>query len=304
MVNLCDIPYEVIEEYIIANLDLSGIGKIILTEKRFSTKAAKFYKNIMNNSPFLREYMENYNIFDILVNSSIDVRTFNSLVIDNKFLEIKFNYTIYQNPNDTITILSIIKTRHPEYNVEMTNNLIDFMDQVFNATYNIKSLKFSKNFAKILHETSWEKINIKIYDIYEIYILFLSNNKKLFKTKISSSKTIESYHCNTIKTIDTTISFFINLIDYEYKIEIKIILTYEMFKYIYYVISSNKYSLKLNNSYFKAMILEKIDYFQNAIEEYYEYPRHPRDPRRLPDYFMKLVIDELKILEKYIKSKK
>jgi len=304
--SICDIPYEVINEYIVPNFlfkDVRNFNKI----NNFETH--DMIDVILKKDPVLHKFAQNFeiNIYDTVKNSSIRMSTFDEMIsnfrndkkIDNiiNFNMDKLNKNKIKN---TIIILKLFKTYSNTLNstnssndsaIILSQNLVKYMSDSFvllNKTFKEISCK---EFNEVLEKIWWENISIDLYDFFE-KCQFSTFKPRSYALK---SNIEENLINNTLfqfenLTLLSSINLFMKLVVEFKEIRTKLYVIYELYRYLNYTEENNK-SITCHSKD-KLKIAAKIKAQEFMYQLQYEYTTE------LPKYLKILVEKEL---SEYIK---
>ena len=302
--SICDIPYEVMNEYIVPNFlfkDVRNFNKINNFE------AHDMIDVFLKKDLVLHKFAENFeiNIYDTVKNSSIRMSTFDEMIsnfrndkkIDNiiNFNMDKLNKNKIKN---TIIILKLFKTYSNSTNssndsaIILSQNLVRYMSDSFvllNKTFNDISCK---EFNEVLEKNWWENIGIDLYDFFEKcqFSTFKPRSYDL-KSNIEENLIINNTQQQFENlTLLSSINLFMKLVVEFKEIRTKLYVIYELYRYLNYTEENNK-SIT-GHSKDKLKIAAKIKAQEFMYQLQYEYTTE------LPKYLKILVEKEL---SEYIK---
>ena len=302
--SICDIPYEVMNEYIVPNFlfkDVRNFNKINNFE------AHDMIDVFLKKDLVLHKFAENFeiNIYDTVKNSSIRMSTFDEMIsnfrndkkIDNiiNFNMDKLNKNKIKN---TIIILKLFKTYSNSTNssndsaIILSQNLVRYMSDSFvllNKTFNDISCK---EFNEVLEKNWWENIGIDLYDFFEKcqFSTFKPRSYDL-KSNIEENLIINNTQQQFENlTLLSSINLFMKLVVEFKEIRTKLYVIYELYRYLNYTEENNK-SIT-GHSKDKLKIAAKIKAQEFMYQLQYEYTTE------LPKYLTILVEKEL---SEYIK---
>lgn len=305
--SICDIPYEVMNEYIVPNFlfkDVRNFNKI----NNFETH--DMIDVILKKDPVLHKFAENFeiNIYDTVKNSSIRMSTFDEMIsnfrndkkIDNiiNFNMDKLNKNKIKN---TIIILKLFKTYSNSTNstnssndsaIILSQNLVRYMSDSFvllNKTFKDISCK---EFNEVLEKNWWENIGIDLYDFFEKcqFSTFKPRSYNL-KSNIEENLIINNTHQQfENSTLLSSINLFMRLVVEFKEIRTKLYVIYELYRYLNFT-DENDNSITVHSKD-KLKIAAKIKAQEFMYQLQYEYTTE------LPKYLTILVEKEL---SEYIK---
>jgi len=302
--SICDIPYEVMNEYIVPNFlfkDVRNFNKINNFE------AHDMIDVFLKKDLVLHKFAENFeiNIYDTVKNSSIRMSTFDEMIsnfrndkkIDNiiNFNMDKLNKNKIKN---TIIILKLFKTYSNSTNssndsaIILSQNLVRYMSDSFvllNKTFNDISCK---EFNEVLEKNWWENIGIDLYDFFEKcqFSTFKPRSYDL-KSNIEENLIINNTQQQFENlTLLSSINLFMKLVVEFKEIRTKLYVIYELYRYLNYTEENNK-SITCHSKD-KLKIAAKIKAQEFMYQLQYEYTTE------LPKYLTILVEKEL---SEYIK---
>lgn len=302
--SICDIPYEVMNEYIVPNFlfkDVRNFNKINNFE------AHDMIDVILKKDLVLHKFAQNFeiNIYDTVKNSSIRMSTFDEMISnfrnDKKIVNI-INFNMDKlNKNkikNTIIILKLFKTYSNSTNssndsaIILSQNLVKYMSDSFvllNKTFNDISCK---EFNEVLEKNWWENIGIDLYDFFEKcqFSTFKPRSYNL-KSNIEENLIINNTHQQfENSTLLSSINLFMRLVVEFKEIRTKLYVIYELYRYLNYT-DENDNSIKVHSKD-KLKIAAKIKAQEFMYQLQYEYTTE------LPKYLTILVEKEL---SEYIK---
>lgn len=302
--SICDIPYEVMNEYIVPNFlfkDVRNFNKINNFE------AHDMIDVFLKKDLVLHKFAENFeiNIYDTVKNSSIRMSTFDEMIsnlrndkkIDNiiNFNMDKLNKNKIKN---TIIILKLFKTYSNSTNssndsaIILSQNLVRYMSDSFvllNKTFNDISCK---EFNEVLEKNSWENIGIDLYDFFEKcqFSTFKPRSYNL-KSNIEENLIINNtHHQFENSTLLSSMNLFMRLVVEFKEIRTKLYVIYELYRYLNYT-DENDNSITVHSKD-KLKVAAKIKAQEFMYQLQYEYTT------ALPKYLTILVEKEL---SEYIK---
>lgn len=234
MILLIDIIY-LINNY----LDIINIIILLNTTKYYNNNKKEFLIENIINKYFKKNIIYYYNIYhyyDVLKNTDFNI----SLLENND----NINFKIYNISNisentilstfTTFKLSNIIYISNNINNINLSNQLIKYFDDIYNLKYLINNENINNEtiykFKTILNlnKDIWCCININLYNIYEIWKHIKYKNNKLFNYYFYNNIILN----DNKKCIYKTLLFLLKLNVYFNDKKMKIYIIYHTFQYI------------------------------------------------------------------------
>lgn len=196
-------------------------------------------KYLFNN----KTYLDTYNM--------LSKCSFKISLLENKYTSIR----LYDNIDiSDSTILSTLQIFKLSQNINISNELVDYLDDVYKLKYKTKNDNcLTKIFKTSLCNNEWSDLNINLYHIYEMCRIIKKNYGINFINNLKKSIMIDD---KLFTKKDLT--FMLKIINNIHNKKIKIYLIYEIFNYIYNSIITNNLQKIAEESYIKFIQIIKI----------------------------------------------
>lgn len=293
MATICDIPFDIVHQYIIPGF-LFGDVKKIYHAGIFTTTISEMISSIIKNDSVLQNHSEKFkvDIYDTVEKSSITFSDFDQIISDirNNTLQnsiITFNMKKLNRfkISNTILIMNLFKEyalKNKNIECHITNNLVRYMSLVFNKKNKerIRMKVFSGEFSLSLQQCSWSKLDICIYDLFEKFNLTKFKHHSC-KLKANIGKHLITDEVNDV-SLYNTIRLFVQLADNSHELMTKSYIIYELYRYLNYTRENHVYFQNISQNQeryreFYDTSIAKAEEFMNDIQNAPKLPRYLYD---------------------------
>lgn len=244
-----------------------------------------YYKNKRNLIVF--SILNKYKQIDY---STLESSSYNINLLEIKNIKHKLYLDLTQNDITDEKIIATYKifklseeiniTNHNDiYTNNITNQLIEYFDEIYRIKYNTHSDNYIKNLFKLIlnyNNELWYKCDINLYNIYEIFRNLKSKKKRIFKENIKKSFIIDNKITNEKETL-----LFIMLCSHNItNKKIKYYIIYVIFTIVNHNLIS---SSSIIDKKFMKTILTKIEQLEYELNNDYK--------NILPNYFKILLLN-------------
>lgn len=303
MATICDIPNEIVLEYIVPGFLFKDV-KNVQQFRMFNVTHNEMIDMFMNKDTILLNFskMFDINIYDTLKNSSIDMTTFDQLISDFRngitiqdTICFNMNNLNIDKINNTISIMKLFKIYSTETSYigdvkeYLTNNLVRYMSEALVIRNKMSSSQvLSSEFISSLENTTWEYIGINLYEFFEkCHLVNLKPRCYNLKSSIEDILIVSNQQTSLMNPF-TTIHLFINLVIFN-EIRTKLYVIYELYRYLNYLerksISSRVWTNHLKYIIFLKTGKLKAQEFMYQLQNQYA--------NELPKYLSNLLAKEL-----------
>ena len=253
MTNITNLNTDIITNFIIPQFNLKNIADVHTSCVFKNININEMIQNFIQHDPVFT--IQPYNVYNVLMNSSISVIDFDNIIQNIKKKEMIQN-TIHFDMLDldsykiqhTITILKLCKKyctifyHSDDINECLVDNLMRYISKTIIQEYkndNIVCKQLQNYFAKCIKIEPWENIDIDIYEYFKkcnlLKNLPISHH---LKYTLDNQICINQYN-NNKHVLYVTIKFLLNFFEkckncYE-TIHVNVYTIFELYKYMNYI---------------------------------------------------------------------
>lgn len=283
--NLMNLPVDIFAHKIFPDIGVTSTVLMTGISKKMYENKNKMFSHLIKNDTFLHTFTTIYK-FDLihaLSNSSISYKLFDELyeyiqygsnISRGGHIIIKKENTTQEQINNTFNVLKILKMsinfknqdikHRRKCSIMITNILKKYFNNMFFARNT--TCRFYVSFMLHLNETSWENIDINLYNICEDLNL-MSNDKtsEVFQKNLHNmSKIIVTRKKdNVVATTELINKIFV---DPTQPLKVYIYANYILFRYMNHLFKENIQFEIINNSQFMESSLNRLSIYEEIVD--------------------------------------